>query len=121
MLARVGDDSIVVSMTGELDMARDDELLGFLMKLRPVADSVVEVDMSEVSFVDSRGLVSILQAAVYLRDRGCGFRVVRPQQQLVRLIELAGLSDIVPVVDDAHRSAVPVHAMRTADLDGTGK
>jgi anti-anti-sigma factor len=97
----VGDaDSIVISMSGELDMARECELLNLVVTLNPLPDTIVELDLSNVTFVDSSGLRSIVNAQAYLRGRCCQLHLVRPQHQLVRLIEMIGLTDLI-VVDDS--------------------
>jgi anti-sigma B factor antagonist len=93
-------DRLVVSIVGELDMAREFELLNLVTALDPVSAATVDVDLSEVDFVDSKGLDSILRTKTYLDLRGRQLRLVRPQKHFLRLLELAGLADVFTVVDD---------------------
>lgn len=58
------------------------------------------MDLSGVDFVDSKGLDSILRAKAYLDGQCCPLRLVRPPKQFLRLLELAGLADVLTVVDD---------------------
>jgi anti-sigma B factor antagonist len=95
----VGHDTVVVSLAGELDMAREDELPAMLMALAPRPGTTVKLDLRDVSFVDTRGLYSIMQADSYLKTRHCQLRLARPQPQLVRVIELTGLADVLIVAD----------------------
>jgi anti-anti-sigma factor len=79
-------------------------LLDLVMALDPTSDTTVELDMSEVTFVDSQGLGAILRARSYLDARRCTLKVTRPQRQFLRLIELTGLAEVLPLeitTDDA--------------------
>jgi len=92
-------DTLVVFLAGELDIAREDELLAILTGLDPRPDTTINLDVSNVSFVDSRGLYSILRARSYLQSRDCQLRLLRPQPQLVKVIEITGLTDVLVVAD----------------------
>ena len=92
-------DSIVVSIVGELDMARESELLNLVMTLDPPPATTVVVDLREVTFVDSKGLDSIIKAKVYLEGRGCGMVLRQPQKQLLRLLEMLSLDEFLTVAD----------------------
>jgi anti-anti-sigma factor len=92
-------DSIVVSIVGELDMARESELLNLVMTLDPPPATTVVVDLREVTFVDSKGLDSIIRAKDYLTGRGCHMLLREPQQQVVRLLEMLSLDEYLTVID----------------------
>jgi anti-anti-sigma factor len=90
-------DPFVISVVGELDMAREHEILNLVITLDPAPESTVHVDMSEVSFVDSGGINALLKAKAYLKGRHCELRIVNPQQQLIKIIDLVGLRDSLVV------------------------
>jgi anti-anti-sigma factor len=92
---------IVVSIAGELDMEREAELLELVMSVNAPPGATVDVDMSEVSFVDSRGLRGILRARTFLAGRKCELRLINPTRQLLNLLELAGLAEALTVIHDA--------------------
>ncbi len=92
-----GFDSIVVSIVGELDMARESELLNLVMTLDPPPATTVVVDLREVTFVDSKGLDSIIRAKNYLAGRGCDLLLREPQQQVLRLLEFLALDQYLIV------------------------
>jgi anti-anti-sigma factor len=92
-------DSIVVSIVGELDMARESELLNLVMTLDPPPATTVVVDLREVTFVDSKGIDSIIRAKAYLAGRGCDMLLREPQHQVVRLLEMLSLDEYLTVVD----------------------
>lgn len=95
----VAPDSVVVAVAGELDMARDGELFDTIVALDAPRGTTVDLEFSEVTFVDSRGLFSVFEAKAYLEGRGCPLRVVNPQRQFLRILELTALADAVTVVD----------------------
>jgi anti-anti-sigma factor len=90
-------ESIIIAVVGELDMAREHELLNLVITLDPPAESTVHIDMSDVTFVDSGGLNALLKAKAYLDGRHCELRLLNPQQQLLRIIDLVGLGDSLVV------------------------
>jgi anti-anti-sigma factor len=98
-------ESIVVSIVGELDMARESELLNLVMTLDPPPATTVVVDLREVTFVDSKGLDSIIKAKVYLEARGCEMVLRQPQKQLMRLLEMLSLDQYLPVADRSDESS----------------
>jgi anti-anti-sigma factor len=91
---------LVVSIAGELDMARETEVLELVVSVDAPPGSTVDVDLSAVSFVDSRGLRAILGARGFLAGRGCELRLLNPTRQLLKVIELAGLAELLTVVSD---------------------
>jgi anti-anti-sigma factor len=99
LLADVDHDAIVVSIAGEIDMAREGELLAVLEVLDPPPDTVIEVDLGEVSFMDSAGLRGLLRAQAYLSGRSCQLHVRRPSRQVVKVIELIGIRSMLTFVD----------------------
>lgn len=111
-ITHVEPDSITITMVGELDMARECELLNLAVTLDLSAGTVVELDLSEITFVDSAGLRSILKVQTYLQGRRCELRLVRPQRHLLKLIDIVGVSDAFTIVERTSHSdddeAIPV-------------
>jgi anti-anti-sigma factor len=87
-------------MSGELDMAREHELLDLVAMMNLEPDSLVEVDMRDVTFVDSAGLRSIVHTQTFLRGRCCDLVIKNAQRQLLRLVELAGLDEALDIYAD---------------------
>jgi anti-sigma B factor antagonist len=98
-----GSDRLVVSVVGELDMARECELLNLLIALDLRPPVIVDVDLSEVTFVDASGLRSIVKAQAYLEGIGCELRLVDPRTQFLKVIDLVGLGGLLTVVDRSPR------------------
>ena len=89
----VVNDTAVLTVAGELDMATSD---GFGVDLDKALDAhtVLMVDMSGVVFMDSTGLRVLLKAST--RARGAGGRIsVRGRKRLVeRVFKISGVDDL---------------------------
>jgi anti-anti-sigma factor len=85
--------AIVVSIGGEIDLARETELLAKLQPLEPPAGATIAVDMSKVTFLDSSGLRGIRRAHAYLKNRHCQLLLFNPSDQVLRLIMMLGLTN----------------------------
>lgn len=91
----------VVEVVGELDLATSEEL-GQL--LATTAGSVVVVDLSRVSFIDSTTLSMLITARDRLRSEGSSCRLVICTPIVERVFEVTGLTeafDIYRSVPDA--------------------
>lgn len=55
------------------------------------------IDCSGITFVDSAGLRLIIQAQMMAVDGHVPFGLVRPSQNVVRLLEMTGLDDLIQV------------------------
>jgi anti-anti-sigma factor len=59
-------DKIVVSIAGEIDTKSEEEIFDAVVALDAPTGTTIELELSEVSFVDSRGLTAILKVKGYL-------------------------------------------------------
>ncbi len=92
-------DAVVVAAAGEIDLATIDAVREELTAARTEAARVV-LDLREVEFLDSCGLRLIVEADRDAEKEGWTFVVVRPRDQVQRLLDVAGLSARLTVVDD---------------------
>ena len=98
-----GQGRYVVTVRGELDLATSDRLWSELEPLL-APQTVVVLDGTEITFLDSSGLRVLLQAGNRATSGGSAFRLVAPQQSVQRVLELAGTGDHLQTrdtVDDA--------------------
>ncbi len=94
-----GTQSVRVVVSGELDLAVAPCLEDALRRAMALASEVV-VDLSEVRFIDSTGLYTILGAVREAKDSGIELRissVLRPQ--VARLLQIVRLTDALPLAD----------------------
>ena len=80
----------VVTVRGELDLATADRLWTSLEPLIK-ADTVVIVDGTEMTFLDSSGLRVLLLAGNRAAAGSAAFRLVAPQPAVQRVLSLAGV------------------------------
>ena len=86
------EDEHLVRLRGELDVLNASRLRDALIE---VGHSRVVVDLSDVSFIDSSGMASLLGARQAITDAGNQF-VVRGATGIVRrVIELTGLGEVL--------------------------
>jgi anti-anti-sigma factor len=106
----MGDDLVLVGVTGEVDMLSSRELWAAAEQALDAAeDRTVVVDLTRVSFLDSHGLSSLLRVADRARRQGTPLRVVIAEGQPARRsIELCGLAETLSLcvsVAEAERDA----------------
>jgi anti-anti-sigma factor len=88
------DTAVEVAAAGELDMAAAFKLeSGVDPLLEDEAVDSVQLDLSEVGFVDSAGLGALLSLRERAQDRGVALEIARASDPVRRLLELTGLGD----------------------------
>jgi anti-anti-sigma factor len=86
------DDRSKVSVAGELDAASAGELEEALSEAVS-AGTMIELDLGEVSFIDSSGLRALLVAQQAATDAGGSLVLVATTPAVDRLLELTGLNE----------------------------
>jgi len=79
---------------GEIDQSSAAELTRALGDAMGSDAAAVELDLTEVGFIDSTGLHTVIMAATSAEAVGMRFSVM-PSPPVERLLELTGLRDIV--------------------------
>ena len=79
---------------GELDIATAPELVDLLTRLRYHGHAVT-LDLAEVTFMDSTGLTTLMDAYMQSEKDGWTFRVTRPSAPVRRVFELAGVTRLL--------------------------
>jgi anti-anti-sigma factor len=88
------DAAVEVVAAGELDMAAAFKLeSGVDPLLEDEAVDSLQLDLSEVGFVDSAGLGALLSLRERAQDRGVALEIARASDPVRRLLELTGLAD----------------------------
>lgn len=93
----------VIALTGELDIARKEELRAALTI--EAADGIL-LDMSDVHYADSTALTELLRFRLRARELELPVAVVIGSPQLDRIVRYAGLYEVFDVFsncDDARR------------------
>ena len=94
-------DVLSVEAVGEVDMSTAPRLLATVDAVSDTARLVV-IDLTEVSFLDSSGLNTLVKAQRRLSTRGIGLRIVVPADHAVRRVfEIAHLEDELSIAESA--------------------
>lgn len=87
---RQKEDVQIISLSGELDLASGQGLPDVLTDL---AGSVLVVDLTGLTFMDSSGISALVQARQRLGDRGTSLVRTRPRGRVANTLEIVGLSE----------------------------
>jgi anti-anti-sigma factor len=90
------DDHHTLVLAGELDLASAQALEKTVLRLCTEGASEVVLDLSQLAFVDSTGLRTILTSRKLCAKHRCAFWLIPGQKAVQRMFELAGLIDTLP-------------------------
>lgn len=83
----------VVRVVGEVDVSNAAELREVLQKTLAEGTGGLEVDLAEVSYIDSTGIGVLVGAARRFADAGRPFRVLSPQRNVARVLSMLGVAE----------------------------
>lgn len=90
-----GADPIVITVSGEVDLATAADLERALSEALTGTDATtIEVDLSGVEFMDSAGLRVLVAARKQAEDAGRTLRLRSPHERVRRIIEITGLAAV---------------------------
>ncbi len=91
-------DRVILTLTGELDMASAPMLQGAVEDAHLDAAELVVVDLKGLEFVDSTGLRVILALHKLCAERGQELAVTQGSQQVQRLLSVTGVADHLKII-----------------------
>lgn len=94
-------DGVVISLTGELDLAHAAMLQGAVEGEQAAAAKTLVLDLQELTFLDSTGLRAILSARELCWRRGQEFAVTQGSPQVQRLLSVTGVGEHLRTVASA--------------------
>jgi anti-sigma B factor antagonist len=86
-------------LTGEMDFVTAPTLEARVVRLCASGAAEITIDLTSLSFIDSRGLMAILLSKKRCESRDCGFSMTRGQDPVQRLFEVRGVVDKLPFRD----------------------
>jgi len=86
-----------VRLMGELDLATAGDLRDRFVGLAADGATLVTVDMSDLSFIDSTGLSVLIRALKDLRQRGGEMTLRSPGPGARKVLEITGLTEIFAI------------------------
>jgi anti-anti-sigma factor len=91
---------VVVELVGELDLHGSDRLAVEVQQALSQPVELLELDATRLTFADSAGLRAVLLARTEAESRGAAFRIAAVSPPVGRVIEIAGLGDLLlPAAD----------------------
>ena len=87
-------DRVVVAPTGEIDLATSGQLHAALTEAFGSVEDV-DLDLTDVTFIDSTGLRALLLAHQTAQEKGWMFTVSGANSAAKRLLELTGVAEVV--------------------------
>ncbi|MEX1141432.1 MAG: STAS domain-containing protein [Thermoleophilaceae bacterium] len=95
-----GEDMMHVVLSGELDLSTCEKVEHELQRIEETAPSVVALDLSRVTFLDSSGLRLIVSADQRAQREQRRFVVVRGPDTVQRVFSITHLDEKLELVDD---------------------
>lgn len=86
------DGGCMISVSGEVDIANVEEFLTVAQGCLESGATLVEVDLSEVTFIDSSGLGALVRLRNQARERDVVVVLRRVPEFVGRLLEVTGLT-----------------------------
>lgn len=90
-------DSTRLSVRGEVDIAVVAGLLAEAERSMDVSRPRLEVDLQDVTFIDSSGLGALVQIQRNASERGISVVLTHPSAATRRLLELSGLDHVFTI------------------------
>lgn len=91
--------TVTVALHGEVDVATVDQVRAALTDAITARPRTIEVNLSDLSFIDSTGLGALIFGFQRCRDAGIGFRLVRPSRGVRQILVLSGILEVVDLQD----------------------
>jgi anti-anti-sigma factor len=89
-----------VSLSGRLDSAGVEAIDGRLSSLTASPAPRILVDLSQVSFLASIGIRTLLTTARVLKQRGGKMALLKPQALVEEVLKVTGIESIIPIFHD---------------------
>jgi anti-anti-sigma factor len=92
------EEGILVAPSGDVDLATA-AVLEEELRRAELSESLIVLDLDEVTFMDSTGLRTVVSADQRLRERCGSLRLVHVPSQVKRLFELVGVRSHLTIDD----------------------
>jgi anti-anti-sigma factor len=89
-----------LTLVGELDTATTPRLKKYLATLARTHKGLVVIDLRQLTFMDSTGVAALVAADRYARRDGWNLAIVKGPRQVQRVLELCGLTEVLPLADE---------------------
>ncbi|MFK8010697.1 MAG: STAS domain-containing protein [Marinicellaceae bacterium] len=93
------DDGCIIYATGEIDLSNSHELRKTILAALKT-DQKVEVDLCQVSYIDSSGIASLVEGLQFAKSESKLFVLSNPSKQVKAIMELARLDKVFTIISN---------------------
>jgi anti-sigma B factor antagonist len=90
--------TLIVTMTGELELAVADELSHAVHRALARRPKILILDLSAVTFVDCAGIRGVLAAQRHVEAHSVQLSIIPPPEHVHRVFVLAGVASSLPFI-----------------------
>jgi anti-sigma B factor antagonist len=87
----------VIAVGGELDMGASPDLRGTIDGALESGVSLLVMDLTELTFIDSTGISTLVAAFRRLSESGGSLELVCSDRNVLRVLELTGLDEVLSI------------------------
>ena len=89
--------SSIITVVGEVDLYTSPKLRSEILDAVHAAEAEVRVDLSEVEYMDSSGVATLVEGFKGARENAKTFTLVAPSQAVMKVLELAKLDGVFEI------------------------
>ena len=112
-LEDLGDRAVKIDLVGRMDVDGSEQMDLQLADLTGTTKQSVVVDLSQVTFLASIGIRSLLMNAKAIQRRGGAMVLLKPQPMVAKVLTTTGVDALIPMFDD-------LAAAKAAAIDNAG-
>ncbi len=99
------DDGYYIALEGEVDLSHSPALRNELMQVTSNQPKQLVVDLADVTYMDSSGVATLVEALQMMRQHGGEMRLCRLQHRVRSIFEIARLDTVFTIVDECELDA----------------
>jgi anti-sigma B factor antagonist len=94
----VSDGVCLIKLGGEIDFANAEQMADWLLKaIDDSKASQIDIDLAQVSLVDSSGIGCLMVAHRHAGLKGAVLRVINPMPQVTRVFKATGVAEVLGI------------------------
>ncbi len=98
---RESPEETLIAVHGKVTLYSSPELRAQLLEAAAGASSGVAVDLSQVGYIDSSGVATLVEGLMKAREHETAFTLAEPSEAVMRVLELARLDDVFEIRSSA--------------------
>ncbi|MDD2715300.1 MAG: STAS domain-containing protein [Candidatus Wallbacteria bacterium] len=96
----------LVKVSGDIDVDSSVLLQEYLEKLLQHRIYKIILDLSEATYINSRGIGVITQYYKLSREKGGGLVMINPSEKIQNILKITFLTKILPVLEDINQALI---------------